>query len=105
KSLRCHVPVELRSGHAPFSIELSQRHAHQLHSGPQSHKHIHLVHSLASLTGILITYTCILTHLHRVYSHRVHNHPHLSQPLHIPHSPFTRCLVSHFNGYTTSDFP
>ena len=54
-----------------------------------------------TLTGILITYTCILTHLHRVYTHRVHNHPHLSQPLHIPHSPFTRCLVSHFNGCTT----
>ena len=51
-----------------------------------------------SVTGVLIIHTCILTHLHRVYTHLVPNHPHLSQPLHIPHSPFTWCLVSHFNG-------
>src|SRR4029434_6360635 len=43
-----------------------------------------------SVTGILITYTCSLTHLHRVYIHQVHNHPHLSQPSHIPHTPFTQ---------------
>src|SRR4029434_5099247 len=49
-----------------------------------------------SVTGVLIIHTCILTHLHRVCTHLVPNHPHLSQPLHIPHSPFTRCLVSHF---------
>src|SRR4029434_11058252 len=49
-----------------------------------------------SLTGVLIIHTCILTHLHRVNTHLVPNHPHLSQPLHIPHSPFTRCLLSHF---------
>src|SRR4029434_7952128 len=35
--------------------ELSQLHAHQLHSGPQSHKHIHLFHSLASLTSTTLT--------------------------------------------------
>src|SRR4029434_2227751 len=46
--------------------------------------------STLSLHGILITYTCSLTHLHRVYIHQVHNHPHLTQPLHIPHTPFTQ---------------
>src|SRR4029434_3108926 len=56
-----------------------------------------------SLTGVLIIHTCILTHLHRVNTHLVPNHPHLSQPLHIPHSPFTRCLVSHFNGLTLTE--
>src|SRR4029434_9040777 len=30
------------------------------------------------------------THLHRVCTHLVPNHPHLSQPLHIPHTPFTQ---------------
>src|SRR4029434_9591537 len=57
-----------------------------------------LCHSPAprSVTGVRIIHTCILTHLHHVCTHLVPNHPHLSQHLHIPHSPCTRCLVSHF---------